>query len=74
MLGLWIARFTNRGKEGTEPRRLTLWHFVESEIEDRKVTACGRQMGDIEGTVLAPLVAPPTVHVACHACKGAKDG
>lgn len=61
MIGLWIARFTGS-------RRITRWHLVESEIADRKVTKCGRQMGTIDGTSVAPLVAPPSTGVACTPC------
>lgn len=64
MIGLWVARFADDGYGN----RLTKWHLVESEIADRKVTKCGRQMGERTGTVLAPLVAPPTSDVACKAC------
>lgn len=69
MLGLWIARFADYG----HGRRLTLWHLVESEIADRKVTRCGKQMAAREGTVLAPLVAPPTADVTCFWCAKHKD-
>ena len=65
MQGLWVARFADHGHGD----RLTKWHLVESEIADRKVTHCGRQMGAIEGTVLASLVAPPTASVACTPCR-----
>ena len=61
-IGLWMSRL--RGD-----RRLTLWHLVESTIEDRMVMRCGRQLGHIEGTVLAPLMAPPTSTEACYWCK-----
>lgn len=66
LLGLWIARFTEAGPDS---RRRTKWHFVESEIVDRKVTHCGRQLGHIEGTVLAPLTAPPSKEVTCSRCQ-----
>lgn len=62
MIGLWIARFADGGN------RLTLWHLVESEIANRKVTKCGRQMATNEGSVLAPLVAPPSSAEACFWC------
>lgn len=65
MIGLWIARFTDKGDE---TRQLTQWHLVESEIADRKVTHCGRQMGDLPGTALAPVVAPPSLDVTCKRC------
>jgi hypothetical protein len=48
---------------------MTLWHLVESEIADRKVVKCGRQMGDIARTSLAPQVTPPTADEACRDCK-----
>jgi hypothetical protein len=64
MIGLWIARFADSG----HGNRVTKWHLVQSEIMDRKVTKCGRQMGDIEDTVLAPLISQPTP--ACYWCKG----
>ena len=37
MIGQWVARYSGA-------RRVTLWHFVGSLIEDRAVTHCGRQM------------------------------
>lgn len=61
MIGLWICRL-----QGT--RAITKWHYVESEIQDRKVTRCGRQMDEIEGTALAPLITPPTIDAACKSC------
>lgn len=64
MIGLWVARF---GDEG-HGKRLTLWHLVESEIADRKVTRCGRQLPTKEGTVLAPVQSPPTSTQACFWC------
>lgn len=65
MIGLWVARFADEGDGG----RRTKWHLVESEIEDRKVTKCGRQLGQRDGTVIAPLVAPPTAADACQRCR-----
>lgn len=64
MIGLWIARFTDLPLS----RPLTKWHLVESEIEERKVTKCGRQMGERKGTLLAPLMAAPTARVTCKGC------
>lgn len=32
------------GKWTRRARGYTLWHFIESEIADRVVTTCGRQM------------------------------
>lgn len=37
VIGQWCARFDG-------DRQLTLWHKVESEIADRMVTKCGREM------------------------------
>lgn len=45
MIGLWVARFRKNVA-------ITTGHYCESEIEDRKVTRCGRQMGKIDGTEL----------------------
>jgi hypothetical protein len=64
LIGYWIARFSDR----TETRQLTKWHLVESEITDRKVTKCGRQMGEIAGTAVAPVVTPPSLDVTCSRC------
>lgn len=36
-IGAWAARFLG-------DRQVTTWHKVESEIDDRVVTRCGRQM------------------------------
>jgi hypothetical protein len=69
MIGLWLARFADDG----HGNRLTKWHLVESEIADRRITRCGREMGDIEGTVLAPLMAPPTQYEACYFCAPKAD-
>jgi hypothetical protein len=44
---------------------ITTAHYCESEIEDRKVTRCGRQMRDIEGTEI--LAAPAGIDV-CKRC------
>jgi len=63
LIGLWMCRLK-------ADRRWTKWHLVESQIADRMVMRCGRQMGHIEGTVLAPLMAPPTDSEACYFCKG----
>jgi hypothetical protein len=63
-IGLWMCRLRN-------DTRLGKWHLVESTIRDHMVMRCGRQMGHIDGTVLAPLMAPPTSTDACHFCKGA---
>lgn len=62
MIGLWIARYRDN-------RRLTLFHLVESEIATRKVTRCGRQLDEIEGTALAPVQNPPSSEYACYHCK-----
>ena len=64
MIGLYVARFT----DSDDPKRLTRYHFVESEIAERKVTHCGRQLGHIEGTVMAPVVTPPPGQ-GCERCK-----
>jgi hypothetical protein len=62
MIGLWVARY--RGE-----RRLTLFHYVESEIADRKVTNCGRQLGEKPGTTLNPVTTPPSKDVSCYQCQ-----
>lgn len=62
MIGLWVGRFAG-------DKRLTLWHLVESEIADRKVVRCGRQLREREGTVLAPVISPLTEGEACYACR-----
>ena len=64
MIGLWVARFVDR----LDGALLTKFHYVESEIADRKVTHCGRQLGDIPGTVLAPLLKPSTTQDTCSDC------
>jgi hypothetical protein len=61
LIGTWIARFA-------DTRQLSKWHLVESLIADRKVTHCGRQMGDRPGTSLAPVVTPPSPDVTCKRC------
>jgi hypothetical protein len=37
VIGSWTARFSGE-------RQVTFWHYVESQIEDRLVTYCGRQL------------------------------
>lgn len=39
-IGAWVRRL----HFGVELRPSTLWHLVESEIGDRLVTHCGRQL------------------------------
>lgn len=48
-----------------------LWHKVESEIEDRVVTACGRQMAgkDAAGReLLRSIVGPDDFDDRCKTC------
>lgn len=59
MIGSYVVRF--RGA-----RALTMAHLVESEIADRKVTRCGRQLGPKEGTTIE--VVEPTLHSRCWQC------
>lgn len=53
-IGNWIARFHGE-------RRLTDWHLVDSTIEDRAVTRCGREMhrvtkgGELQVSEVMPL-------------------
>jgi hypothetical protein len=48
-IGLWIARGVDDGEATPE---ITKWHLCESVIADRKVTRCGREMGEIAGTYI----------------------
>jgi hypothetical protein len=61
-IGLWMARLQGES-------RITKWHLIESTIADRQITRCGRELRHIDGTVLAPLMAPPTSTDACYFCK-----
>ena len=61
MLGLWVARYAG-------DKRLTLFHRVESEIVDRKVVRCGRELGHIDGTILTPVQSAPA-DLSCYHCK-----
>lgn len=63
MIGAWVARFTDEEL----PERLTKDHLVESEIADRKVTRCGRQLAPIEDTLIVELVDSP-VGNRCMRC------
>lgn len=72
-IGTWIARFVY-GAHAT--RRVTLWHMIESEIEDRKVTRCGRELGDRDpdSALFSPerlgLTAQPPEAQRCRYCQG----
>lgn len=57
-IGQWLARH----------RRGSMRHIVESEIADRVVTRCGRQMAlqDASGRGLAPF----EDHRKCRVCAG----
>ncbi len=69
MIGSWIARFAHR-ESGSY--RLTRWHYVESEIEDRAVTKCGRQLARNDTTsLITSAVVPgalPNVADRCRYC------
>lgn len=60
MIGSWVAR--SKGDV-----RLTKAHLVESEIADRKVTRCGRQLGERQDTELVE-VHDPAVSERCQRC------
>lgn len=59
-VGWWTARF-----QGV--RQITLWHYVESEIEDRLVTRCGRQMH--KQSKRGDLLTANSADDACKACR-----
>ena len=61
--GQWVARY----KDG---HRVTKFHFVESEIADREITRCGRQMKARNGTVIQMSVDIPSGEDACSICTG----
>lgn len=61
--GQWCARY----KDG---HRLTKYHFIESEIADREVTRCGRQMKTRAGTVMQIAIDIPVGEDACEICTG----
>lgn len=75
-IGTWVARFAY-GARAT--RRVTRWHLVESEIADRKVTRCGRELGDRDPNsgLLSPervgLTAQPPEADRCRYCRGAHE-
>jgi len=52
-------------------RRYGVWHLVESEIADRIVTRCGRQMAhtNTDGPLLFEYD-PMTDQVRCQLCTG----
>jgi hypothetical protein len=68
-VGLWVARGVDSGADTPE---ITKWHLCESVIADRKVTRCGRQMGDIEGTYIVGWgqgVENLTAELRCKRCR-----
>jgi hypothetical protein len=83
-IGTWVARWVARFAYGAHAtRRVTRWHMIESEIEDRKVTRCGRELGDRDpnSSLLSPnssLLSPERVGVSgqppeadrCRYCQG----
>lgn len=60
-IGFWVARYRN-------DTRLTLFHLVESEIADRKITRCGRQLHHQDGTSLNVIAGPPSEGKECSRC------
>jgi hypothetical protein len=64
MIGQWVSRWSADG----DAVRRTRWHLVESEIDDRKVVRCGRQMGFIASTELAWTDAPQHSE-RCYYCR-----
>ena len=60
--GQWVARH----KDG---HRITKWHYIESEIADREITRCGRQMKARAGTIIQASVDLPPED-ACEICSG----
>jgi hypothetical protein len=62
LIGFFVARF--KGEQ-----RLTRYHLVESEIADRKITRCGRQLHHQEGTSLTVIVGPPPSDTGCKRCQ-----
>ena len=60
-IGLWVARFKGE-------RQITLWHLIESEIEDRVVTNCGRQMTRRSQRGMLLVESAPG-YDACHPCQ-----
>jgi hypothetical protein len=59
-IGWWTARFA-------DTRQLTLWHLVQSEIEDRLITKCGRQMH--KRTERGHLLTATLPETACLRCR-----
>ena len=60
LIGLYTARY--RGET-----RITQYHLIESLIADRRITHCGRQLGERDGTSLTVVVAPPAAET-CKRC------
>ena len=69
MIDTWIARFAHRDSGSY---RLTRWHYVESEIENRAVTRCGRELATNPKTsLITSAVVPgalPNVADRCLYC------
>lgn len=70
MIGAWVARF----RPDSTSRR-TRWHLVESEVAERVVTRCGREMNLRQrGGELRPQSAVADAPVLgddrCHYCLG----
>lgn len=66
MIGEWVARVSR-----DEDRMVSKVHYVESEIADRVVTQCGRQMKrDLNGEKLAFAYVPGDDEKCQAGCKG----
>lgn len=61
LIGVWTARF-----QGEVQR--TRWHVIESEIADRLVTHCGRQLPHRNGNGLLLTDPSPPPTMKCERC------
>lgn len=61
LISQWCARFRR-------DLQVTRWHYIESQIEDRLITHCGRQMANrnTKGYLLTDAAPAPTQK--CERC------
>lgn len=63
-----IGRWTRRITRPAIGYGVTLWHYVDSEIEDRSVTRCGRQMKQVTAGGSLEFRNSPGKFATCTKC------
>jgi hypothetical protein len=69
-IGQWTGRFSpNAHESATVPVGNTKWHKIESDIADRKVVKCGKELRDkTPSGELRFKDAPPVIFDTCQPC------